>query len=152
MNHEAEIRRIAIAVATITLAIGTGCGVAAAAHKAIEDRQALMKSLGIMTKEAVEVVKGQRPYDAERAHAIFLAYRDAATRLPTLFPPDSQEGGYTKAMPEIWADTAGFAADLEQFRKDADAALAAPADPVAFKAAVLKVNEDCKACHSDFRQ
>jgi cytochrome c556 len=76
-----------------------------------------------------------------------------AATIPVLFPPGSEKGGDTKALPEIWSDRAGFekiaAAAGAAATKLAEAAKAGDADTVAaqFKA----LGEQCGACHKGYR-
>ncbi len=73
--------------------------------------------------------------------------------LPTLFPPGSEKGGNTKALPEIWSDHAGFdksaAAASAAATKLAMAAKAGDADGVA--AAATALGKQCGGCHRDYR-
>jgi cytochrome c556 len=69
--------------------------------------------------------------------------------------PDVSKDGKTKAKPEIWTDTTGFAKAMKEFG-DSSAALAAlvktdHTNSAAFKAAAGKVGEACKGCHDNFR-
>ena len=123
-----------------------------AASPAIETRQKLMKSLGLLTKEGSEMVKGFRPFDAERAKAIFEGYVGAARQLPGLFPEDSKEGGYTKVLPEVWTQPADFAAAIKAFGVASEAAVPEAADASRFAAAFAKASGHCKSCHSDYRE
>ena len=76
-----------------------------------------------------------------------------STVFPALFPPGSDKGGDTKALPEIWSDSAGFKKDAETFgaaaTKLASDAKAGDADAVA--ADFKSVGEACGACHKAYR-
>jgi cytochrome c556 len=76
-----------------------------------------------------------------------------ATVIPTMFPAGTDKGGNTKALPEIWSDTAGFKKDADALgtaaMKLADAAKAGDADTVA--AATKEMGEACGACHKAYR-
>ena len=71
----------------------------------------------------------------------------------TMFPPGSDHGDNTKALPAIWTDRAGFekaaqnletqAAKLEQ--------IAASGDQAAFATQVQVLGEACGTCHKQFR-
>ncbi len=76
-----------------------------------------------------------------------------AAVVPTLFPPGTEKGHDTKALPEIWSDRAGFekialglgaaANKLAEFAKAGDA------EAVAADAKAL--GEQCGACHKAYR-
>jgi cytochrome c556 len=76
-----------------------------------------------------------------------------AAVIPTLFPKGTETGGDTKALPEIWSDSAGFqkiALSLgEAATKLATDAKAGDADLVAADTKVL--GEQCGACHKTYR-
>lgn len=71
----------------------------------------------------------------------------------TMFPPGSDHGHNTRALPAIWTDRAGFenaahnliqaAAKLEEIAKSGDQA--------AFAAQVDVLGEACNTCHKQFR-
>jgi cytochrome c556 len=76
-----------------------------------------------------------------------------AATIPVLFPPGSETGGDTKALPEIWSDRAGFekiaSAAGAAATKLAEAAKANDADAVAVQFKAL--GEQCGACHKGYR-
>ena len=147
------MRKWSVAFLTLTVVGAAMCGEGArAGHPAIEERQALMKTLGAVTKTGAEMVKGTRPYDAAEARRILETYATASARLGGLFPTGSEEGGYTKAMIEIWSDAAGFKAAVDKFEADARASASSADDLDAFKRAFATVGADCRSCHSDYRQ
>lgn len=71
-----------------------------------------------------------------------------AHALPGLFPAGS-DGAATKALPNVWSDTAGFARAASAYADAADklAALAAAGDQPGFAAQWGVVRQSCKACH-----
>jgi cytochrome c556 len=76
-----------------------------------------------------------------------------AAVIPTVFPKGSEKGGDTKALPEIWSDSAGFqkiaVALGEAATKLATDAKAGDADLVAADTKAL--GEQCGACHKAYR-
>ena len=127
----------------------------AAGAYAIEDplytRQSLMDANGAAAGAGVGMLKGEVPFNEAVAKAVFQTMHAVAYSYGDYFPAGSDKGK-TKASPKIWEDAAGFAAALQQFQKDTDAALAAkPADLEAFKAAFGQVAGNCKACHDKYR-
>lgn len=139
-------KQFSLAVACVLVFAG------AAAADEIEDRQALMKSNGDTMKILAPMAKGEAPYDQAAAMEGFQQFVDTADRLPDLFPESSQTGGDTEASPKIWEDQAGFETQIDAFREDAEAALAAaPADLASFQAAFGAVAENCGDCHEAYR-
>ena len=71
----------------------------------------------------------------------------------TLFPPGSDKGDNTKALPAIWTDRAGFQKASDHFILEANklAALAKAGDTEAFAAQTKVVGRACGACHHDYR-
>ena len=73
--------------------------------------------------------------------------------IPTMFPPGTDKGGNTKALPEIWSDTAGFQKAAMNMQaaatKLAESAKADDADAVAADTKAL--GDACGACHRTFR-
>jgi cytochrome c556 len=73
--------------------------------------------------------------------------------IPTLFPKGTETGGNTKALPEVWSDSAGFqkialAANAAATKLATDA----KAGDVELVAADTKaLGEQCGACHKGYR-
>ncbi len=76
-----------------------------------------------------------------------------AAVIPSMFPKGSEQGGDTKALPEIWSDSAGFQKAAMRLgdaaAKLATDAKAGDADAVAADTKVL--GEACGACHKAYR-
>ncbi len=76
-----------------------------------------------------------------------------ATLMPSMFPKGTETGGNTKAMPEIWSDSAGFA-KASAALGDATGVMMAAAkagDADAVAAAVKGIGDACGACHKAYR-
>lgn len=76
-----------------------------------------------------------------------------AKKVPTLFPPGTESGGGTHALPEIWSDTAGFdklAGDLATQAAKLQTA-AASGDKAAFAAQFKATGAVCGQCHRTYR-
>ncbi len=74
-------------------------------------------------------------------------------QFPTTFPPGSDHGNNTKALPAIWSDRAGFdqaAANLVAAAEKLSQ-LAKADDTAGFTAQVKTVADACTACHNKFR-
>ena len=74
-------------------------------------------------------------------------------QFPTQFPPGSDKGHDTKALPAVWTDMAGFekaATDMaDAATKLAELAKAGDADGVA--AQIKPLGDACAACHRTYR-
>jgi cytochrome c556 len=75
-----------------------------------------------------------------------------AKQIPGLFPPGTDKGD-TKALPEVWSDSAGFAKAAANLGTAADKLTAAAKadDKDAFAAALKDVGGSCGACHKTYR-
>jgi cytochrome c556 len=128
-------------------------GLVSIAHAdVIEDRQQAMKNVGDAMKKLAAIAKKEAEFDlgAIKAHTDVIT--DRLTKVKDLFPPDSQTGGDTAALPTIWEDPAGFEAArtraLELVGK-----VAAVGDEAAFGAALKELGENgCGGCHGKFRK
>ena len=127
--------------------------VTTAAAGPVEDRQALMKSVGDSTKLAVQMAKGDVPYDATAAAAAMQTIQGVPDRFTKLFPEGSDMDLKTTAALKIWEDMGGFrarAADLKA--ASAKAKAAAGQGQAAFKAVIFgPLLKACKACHDTYR-
>jgi len=128
---------------------------AAAGAYAVEDpvftRKSLMDANGGAAGLAGAMMKGDVPFSPAAAKSVFLTHHAVAYSYGDYFPAGSDTGD-TKASPKIWEDAAGFAAALQKFQQDTDAAIAAnPQDLDAFKAAFGQVASNCKACHDAYK-
>jgi len=74
-------------------------------------------------------------------------------QFPTTFPPGSDHGNNTKALPAIWSDRPGFDQAASNFVAAATklAQLAKADDTAGFTAQVKAVADACTACHNKFR-
>lgn len=71
----------------------------------------------------------------------------------TMFPPGTETGGKTKALPAIWSDRAGFqkaGQDLIDAATKVEVA-AKTGDQAGFASAVHGLGDACAACHKQFR-
>lgn len=141
------VRKCALVVLTLALA--------GAAHAAgpdpIETRQAgqdlmLADFSGI---RAVIAAKG----DVKTLEKPAAALARWMKQYPSLFPPGSDKGHDTKALPAVWSDSAGFQKAADNFVDAADklAELAKAGDADGVAAQVKVVGEACGACHKTYR-
>jgi cytochrome c556 len=133
-------------------AIALGVSAAVAQQDPIAARKALMKSNGDQAKVGVAMIKGEAPFDLNKARAIFATFEDAAAKMPNLFPADSKTGGDTAADPKIWESMDDFKARFTKFGTDAKDAAGKVTDLDSFKAAFGGIGKnDCGGCHEHYR-
>jgi cytochrome c556 len=98
---------------------------------------------------------GKAPYDAAEVRLRAPRVVAMAGMIADAFPDSSKGVADTKAKPEVWTDTAKFAAALKELQtKSAALATLVVSDKTnstAFQKAVTDVGAACKGCHDDFR-
>lgn len=151
------MRKMILAAASAALALG----VAAQAHEnhkhstspLVDARQ------GGMTMLVANMAALTRASQAEEADAVAKAAFPAsgvasfARSLPVLFGPDTRSVAGTAALPAVWDDAAGFAAQMAEFQA-ATAAVEAAAradDRAAFAESLARTKAACQSCHTAFR-
>jgi cytochrome c556 len=140
-----------ILVSLVAVAVTVAAGTAFATNDPIFTRKSLMDANAAAAGAGAAMLKGDVPFNPDIAKSVFMTMHAVAYSYGDYFPAGS-DTGKTKASPKIWEDAAGFAAALDKFQKDADAAVAAkPQDLDAFKAAFGQVASNCKNCHDSFR-
>lgn len=139
--------RLALAAACLTL----GFSAVIAQTNPITERQNTMKTIGAATRDGAAIAKGDAPFDAAKAQAIFKTYSDAAKKMGALFPDTSKSGEKTTASPKIWEDAAGFKAALAKFDTEASSASAASGDLAGFRTGFGNVTKNCGTCHEAYR-
>ncbi len=74
-------------------------------------------------------------------------------KFPAQFPPGTEEGHATKALPEIWSDPSGFQQAADDMADAADklAELAKAGDIEGVARQVKVVGSACSACHHTYR-
>jgi cytochrome c556 len=140
--------RTVFAVAVIALCAGA----AIAQQDPIAARRALMKTNGDQAKIGAAMMKGETPFDLDKARKIFTAFEEAAAKVPSLLPENSKTGGDTAADPKIWQNMDDVKARFAKFGADAKDALAKVSDLDSFKAAFGAIGKnDCGGCHEKYR-
>ncbi len=144
--------RTMFAIAAITL----GVTAAVAQQDPIAARKALMKANVDQAKIAVAMIKGEAPFDLDKAHKVFATFEDAAAKALALFPQNSidqptADDPYS-ASPDIWQNLEDFKARFAKLGTDAKAADASVKDLDSFKAAFGNIGKnDCGGCHEKYR-
>jgi cytochrome c556 len=82
------------------------------------------------------------------------AIAEWASIVTTMFPPGTDKGHDTKALPAIWTDRAGFEKDAAAYvtASKSLAAAAKAGDKAAFALAFKQTGKACGACHKAYRQ
>jgi len=98
---------------------------------------------------AVVMLKG----DVKTLQKPALALARWMTDFPEMFPPGSDKGDNTKALPAIWTDNAGFRKDAANFVEAANALAesAKAGDATGVAKQIQSVSDACSACHHAFR-
>lgn len=141
------IVRIALAMAVAAVAATT----VVAQSDPIAARKAVMKTTGQQTAIGAKMIKGEEPFDLNKAKTIFATYQDTAAKMPGLFPDTAKSGGDSTASPKIWESNADFTARFAKFSDDAKAAGTSVQDLDSFKAAFGAVTRNCGGCHETYR-
>jgi cytochrome c556 len=137
------------------LTAGFGLGVKAVAQTPSQDiivtRQAgfdLQNGSFAAIRAAVAAKADLKPY-ADTASGIV----SWAKQIPLVFPKGSETGHDTKAKPEIWSDSAGFAKDAEDLTTAAQKLtdLIKAGDSAGAADQVKVVGAACGACHRTYR-
>lgn len=117
----------------------------------IQERQAGFRMLRDNMEAIQAVVQGRRP--TAEAVAPARAIAEHAPKIKGLFPPGSDQGAETRALPSIWTDRAGFEGRADAFVAQAQALLAAAegGDARALAAALEATGGACGACHRPYR-
>jgi cytochrome c556 len=132
--------------------IGLGVSVALAQEDPIAARKALMKANGEAAKAGAAMMKGEAPFDLEKARKVFATFEDAGTKAPDLFVKAAKAGDDTAADPKIWENLDDFKARFAKLGADAKAAGAQVTDLASFKAAFGNIGKnDCGGCHEAYR-
>lgn len=139
--------RAVLAVAAVA-AVGLGVTVAVA-QDPIAARQQLMKDTGAQAQLGAKMMRGEEPFAADKAKAIFAQYVKTADQAKALFA--SNTPGKTAALPAVWSNKADFDAKMEKFGVDAKAALEKVTDLDSFKAQFGPVQRNCGGCHENYR-
>jgi cytochrome c556 len=114
-------------------------------------REKLMEQNGKDAKLGGQMLKGEVPFDAAKAQAIFASMHGVAGKFGNYFPAGSG-GGNSEAAPAVWEKPAEFKAALAKFEKDTAAAMAAKVTTKeAFGQQFMAVTANCKSCHEVFR-
>ena len=143
-------------VAAMTAVLGAGYTISAFSQAKpdaqVRQRQSVMVLQGKYFGPLALMAGGKIPYDANVAsrNAAFL---DALGKMPwDNFTPDTQ-GEKTRAMPEIYKESAKFKEAQERLSGDVSKLVSATkgGNEASVKAAAADVGKACANCHDNFR-
>ena len=135
----------------LSVALVFGATVVLAQNDPIASRRALERSNEEQGKVAAAMIKGDLPFDLDRAKTVFATFLDVAGKVPNMFPENSKTGSDTTAAPKIWDDPDGFKAAYARFAAEAKAAQEGVKDPASFTLLFEGVIRHCRDCHDVFR-
>ena len=128
-----------------------GLGAAYAQSAAIGQRKDIFKSWGQSLRPVGPMLRGEAAFALAPVQDALKLISTKSPDVAKLFPADSKEGGETKALANIWTDSAKFQGIFTKLQADATAAMAAIKDEASFKAEMPKVLGSCGTCHNEFR-
>jgi cytochrome c556 len=115
-------------------------------------RQNLMKEIGRSLGAMGAIAKGEKPYDAAVVEHSLTTISTNIQAFPDQFPPGSEEGHETDALPTVWERPEEFRSQADELYSEAQALLAAmPADQAAVGEAMRRLGATCSDCHETFR-
>ncbi len=137
--------------AGLAAALLVPAALAAASPAVIAERQAGFRLLRDSMEAIQRVVQLRGPNAEALPHARAIA--EQAPKIKTLFPPGSDTGGNTRALPSIWTDRAGFERVADAFTAQSNSLLAAAqgTDQRALAQAFEATAAACGACHRPYR-
>jgi len=125
----------------------------AKAEDAIKYRQSALFVMGQHFTRLAAMAQGKIPFDAKAA-ADNAALVETMSKLPwAAFGEGTDQGGNTKAKPEVWTDNAKFKEAAEKMQAEVIklAAAAKTGKLEDLKTAVGATGGACKNCHDNFR-
>ena len=142
---------ITFALATIA-AVSFGATAVIAQSDPVKTRENLMNENNNHAKVMVQMMRGQKPFEAKAVEAAFTQWADTARQLPSLFPDNARTGGDNRASPKIWENKKDFDEKAAAFGKAvADNRAEAVASLDGLKAAIPVVGKGCDNCHENYR-
>jgi cytochrome c556 len=147
-----RLARLALIAAGLAVG-GVAVAQSAAPDRAIKYRQNVYSLVGWNFTAMSQMVRGQRDFDqaefARRAERV----AQLSKMLDEGFPPGSDKGAKTEALPAIWTNRADFDAKMADFQREAAALaqVAASGDVDATKAQFGTTAGTCKACHDKYK-
>ncbi len=151
MGLQGIARGIWLGAAAGAAALTIVASYAATPDEIVADRRANFKHQGELFKAMKDGIDAGADVKQFAAGAAFIT--DWAGKIPTMFPPGTENVGGTHALPPVWSDRPGFeklAGDLKvQAAKLQE--VAATGDKAAFAAQFKATGAVCGECHRTYR-
>jgi len=113
----------------------------------IKQRRGVMRTIGKAADLNWKMFKGEAPFELAKVQDRLKTYQEQASKLKTLFPPDSKSGGDTDAKPSIWTARPEFEKQVDSFLATVKAAAGDIKDEASFKSEYPKIVKGCGGCH-----
>jgi cytochrome c556 len=139
----------AVFIAAVVISIATTAVIAQSDPIAV--RQAMMKENDANARVAVQMMRGQIPFDAAKIEAAMAQWADTAKKFPDLFPDNSKTGGETRAAPKLWESKADFKDKADEFGDSVSEYRGKIKDVEALKTAINSIGQSCDNCHQLYR-
>ena len=97
--------------------IGLGIGVALAQEDPIAARKALMKANGEAAKTGAAMMKGEAPFDLDKARKVFATFENAGEKAPALFPDDFENRRRDRRRSQNLGELAGLQSEAREARR-----------------------------------
>ena len=144
---------------TAGLALAIAAGFACSANAQVKPETLVDQRVAAMRLQAKyfgplgAMAQGKVPYDANIV-ARNAGYLEVLTKMPWDGFEPSTKDLKTRALPEVYSDTAKFKAAQDTFNMEVTKLVAATktGNEANVKAAILDVNKACGSCHDTFRQ
>lgn len=140
-----------LSTASLAAVLLVPAALAAASPAIIAERQAGFRLLRDSLEAIQRVVQARGPNAEALPHARAIA--EQAAKIKEQFPPGSDTGGNSRALPAVWTDRAGFDRVADQFMARSSGLLAAAqgTDQRALAQAFEATAAACGACHRPYR-
>ena len=140
-----------LGAASAVVLVSAVAGYAATPDEVIAERRAGYKHIGEVAKAMKAGVESGADVTQFAAGAGDIAAW--AEKIPTMFPPGTETGGGTHALPPVWSDRPGFDKLAGQLHAEATKlqAVAATGDKAAFLAQFKATGAVCGECHHTYR-
>jgi cytochrome c556 len=119
----------------------------------VEQRQAAMTLQGKYLYSLLPMASGKIPYDGNIV-ARNTAYLEVLTQMAwDGFAPATADEKDTRALPEVFKDTAGFMAAQDKFHAEMTkfSATVKTGNEASIKTGLVELNKVCNGCHETFR-
>ena len=132
--------------------IGLGVTVALAQQDPIAARKALMKANGEAAKTGAAMMKGEAPFDLDKARKVFATFENAASEGAVAVPGHFEDRRRHRRRSENLGEHGRLQGRLAKLGADAKDAGAKVTDLDSFKAAFGNIGKnDCGGCHEKYR-